>query len=146
MTSTALAISFCSLAVSFCSFVFSVRHWRRSFRPIISVTVKTHGAGDVRIAYDLVVLNSGTLPAKNIRIIAEVDSLNSAFGRDASDENKRRWLAAFGRLIYLLHNGDKTSCSFGTTTADDGGFWKYDATISLMISYDHWFGTGSFRR
>jgi hypothetical protein len=71
MASTALPISICSLLVSFLSFVFSVHHWRRSFRPIVSVMVKTHQAGNVSIAYDLVVLNSGTLPARNVHIAAE---------------------------------------------------------------------------
>src|SRR5436305_490028 len=67
---TALAISFCSLLISLCSFVFSVQHLRRSFRPIVSAMVKTHQASNVLIAYDLVVLNSGTLPARNIEISA----------------------------------------------------------------------------
>ena len=131
MASTALPISICSLLVSFLSFLFSVNHWRHSFRPIVSAMVKTHQAGNVSIAYDLVVLNSGTLPARNIRITAEPASLNAAFGNDASDENKQRWLAAFDRTIYLLHNGDKISCAFGMTQANDTGFWKYDATISI---------------
>jgi hypothetical protein len=143
---TALAVSFCSLLVSFFSFAFSIQHLRRSFRPIVSVMVKTHKASNVAIAYDLVVLNSGTLPARHIRITAEPESLNAALGRDASDENKRKWLAAFDREIYLLHNSDKISCSFGTTQANDAGFWKYDAPISMILRYEHWFRTGWFRR
>ena len=146
MASTALPISICSLLVSFLSFVFSVHHWRRSFRPIVSVMVKTHQAGNVSIAYDLVVLNSGTLPARNVHIAAEPASLNAALGEDASEENKQRWLAALDRTIYLLHNGDKVSCSFGTTQANDSGVWKYAATIFVTVSYEHWFRMGWFRR
>jgi len=142
MTSTALTIAFCSLLISFGSFVFSIFHWKRSFRPIVSAMVKTHSGGNQIIAYDLVVLNSGTLPAKNIQITAEAESLNAALGQDASDENKTKWLAAFDREIYLLHNGDKVSCSFGTTQANDTGFWKYDATILITVTYEHWFRTG----
>jgi hypothetical protein len=91
-------------------------------------------------------LNSGTLPARNIRITADPASLNAALGRDASDANKERWLAAFDRTIYLLHNGDKVSCSFGTTQANATGFWKYDATISITVIYEHWFRPHWFRR
>ena len=108
--------------------------------------IKTHAAANQAIAYDLVVLNSGTLPARNIRITAEAESLKAAFGQGASDEDKRKWLAPFDRTIYLLHNGDKTSCSFGTTRANDGGFWKYDATISVTITYEHWFKLSRFAR
>jgi hypothetical protein len=82
----------------------------------------------------------------DIEISAEPESLNAALGRDASDENKEKWLAAFDRVIYVLHNGDRTSGSFGTTRANDAGFWKYGATISITLTYKHWFRTGWFRR
>src|SRR5437016_4194254 len=143
---TALVMSFCSLLVSLFAFLLSVHHLKRSFRPIVSVVVKTHDAGNAATTYDLVVLNSGTLPARNIRISAEPASLNAAFGRDASEDNKTRWLAGFDREIYLLHNGDKVSCSFGMTKANDAGFWKYDATISVTVKYQHWFGKGLLGR
>jgi len=55
--------------------------------------VKTHLGGSATVAYDLVVLNSGALPARNIQIKAAEKSLGAAFGRDASQENKQRWLA-----------------------------------------------------
>jgi hypothetical protein len=108
--------------------------------------VKTHGAGNISITYDLVVLNSGTLPARNIRIIADPRSLDTALGGDASEENKEKWLAAFDRIIFVLHNGDKTSASFGTTKENNAGFWRYGATISITLTYEHWFRTGWFRR
>jgi hypothetical protein len=128
------------LLISFCSLLASVYFWRRSFRPIVSAAVKTHAAGNEAILYDLVVLNSGTVPARNIRIKATEKSLTSAFGRDASAENKERWLACFNQVIGLLQNNDRVSCSFGTTKVADGGFWKHNAAISITIVYEGWFG------
>ncbi len=134
-------IAAAALAISFCSLVVSIYFWSRSFRPIVTAVVKTHAAGNEKIAYDLVVLNSGTLPARNIRITAAENWLGAALGRDTSEENKQKWLACFNNQgIVLLHNNDRVSCSFGTTEANDAGFWKYDATIPVMITYEGWFG------
>jgi len=42
--------------------------------------------------------------------------------------------------IPLLHNGDRTSCSFGTSKANNAGFWKYKAAIAITLTYEGWFG------
>jgi hypothetical protein len=133
-------ISGAAFLVSLCSLLFSLFLWKRSSRPIVSVAVKTHNPGNVAIAYDLVVLNSGTIPARNIRIQAKKDALDAALGQDATAENKRRWLACFNVVIGLLHNGDRVSCSFGTTQANNTGFWKYNVCLPIEITYEDWFG------
>jgi len=139
-------ISIAAVAISLFSLFFTMYVRRRTFRPIVSAVVKTHAAGNQAIAYDLMVFNSGTVPAKNIRITAEDKSLAAALGRGVSEEKKKKWLAAFGTNIYLLHSNDRTSCSFGTTEGNDCGFWKYGATISISIRYEHWFRRLGLRR
>lgn len=134
-------IAAASLAVALCALAISYYFWRLSFRPIVTAAVKTNSGGNVAICYDLVVLNSGTIPAKSIRLIADDGALNPTFGRDASEENKQLWLACFHIEIPILQNGAKYSCSFGTTQANDAGFWKYGAIIPITIAYDGWFGT-----
>jgi hypothetical protein len=129
-------IALVALLVSLCSFLISLDIWRRSSRPIVTVAVKTNAGGNQAILYDLVVLNSGTLPAKNVRINAEKNSLALALGGDATEPNKKRWLACFGEVIPILHPNEKTSCSFCTTQADDTGFWKYRATLRLTVTYE----------
>lgn len=128
--------------VSAVSLAASIRFWRKSFRPIVTATVKTHTAGNECIAYDLVFLNSGTIPAKNITVSADETSLSLAFGGDATHENKKKWLACFSgeTKILILQNGDRISCSFGTTRSNNTGFWKNKATIPLVIKYEGWFG------
>jgi hypothetical protein len=133
-------ISAAALAVALVSLGLSFYFWRRSFRPIVTVAVKTNSGGNVMITYDLVVLNSGTIPAKNIRIIVSEDDLVPAFGQDATDANRRQELSCFDAVIEMLQNGDKTSCSFGTTKANDGGFWRYNSVIPITLHYEGWFG------
>jgi hypothetical protein len=118
-----------ALVISLTSLLISLDIWTRSFRPIVTVAVKTHTAENVVISYDLVVLNSGTIPAKNIGIRAAENSLASAFGGDATAENKQRWLACFNQVIPFLHNSAQISCSFGTTKYNDTGF---------EITYESW--------
>jgi hypothetical protein len=101
--------------------------------------VKTIEAGNELIAYDLVILNSGSIPARNIRIAADQNSLDQAFGKGATDDDKIGWLSCFDQTILILQNGERTSCSFGTTAIGDSGFWKYKAIIGITIQYEGWF-------
>ena len=67
----------------------SLHFWRRQFRPIITAMVETHHGGNEAIAYDLVILNSGSIPAKNIKLfISDQKALEAALGAGANDENK----------------------------------------------------------
>ncbi len=134
-----------ALIVSLCSLLISLDVWRRSFRPIVSAAVKTHAAGNVLIAYDLVILNSGTRPARNIRIRPVGNSLDAALGRDATADNRQRWLACFDQTIPVLQPNERVSCSFGTTQVNDTGFWKHKATIRIRLIYEEWLG-GFMRR
>ncbi len=139
-TDTIIAIS--ALLVAIISLGLSVLFWRRSFRPIVTAMVKTHSAESGLIAYDLVVLNSGTLPAKNICLRTNRAVISNALGNDADDENRRRWLICFEpeTIIKILHNNESIRCSFGTTMDNDNGFWKYNSSIPIFIEYEGWFG------
>ncbi|QEA38657.1 hypothetical protein FGL86_05930 [Pistricoccus aurantiacus] len=85
---------------------------------------------------------SGSLPAKNIRLLTEDGKVNDALGSDSGQENRRRWLCCFEPeyMISILHNGERIRCSFGTSRNNDGGFWKYKAKIPITIQYEGWFG------
>ncbi len=135
---TMIALS--ALLISICSLAVSVYIWRRSFRPIVTAAVKTHASGSGAIVYDLIVMNSGSLPGRNIQITATDTALAAAFGHDATAENKERWLAGFKSKIDVLQNGDRLSCSFGTTKQDDAGFWRANARIPITVIYQGWFG------
>ncbi|CAD7387725.1 hypothetical protein VB145_14010 [Xanthomonas arboricola] len=136
------AIAIAALVVSLVALVTSVYFWRRQFRPIVTAAVRTASAGSNCIAYKLEVLNSGTIPARNIVLHVDKAALSEVFGADATPENQTRWLACFTRekRITVLHNGSRVSCSFGTTQSNDRGFWKTRAQISMTIQYEGWFG------
>lgn len=138
---TAIALS--ALFVSLIALGLSLHFWRRSFRPIVTAMVKTRAAGNEAILYDLLLLNSGTIPARNVRIRPlDAAMLASSLGSGANEERKRVWLACFDEatVVPVLHNNDRTACSFGTTMENDRGFWKYDACFPVCISYAGWFG------
>lgn len=132
---TALVVSVIALAVS-------VYFWRKSFRPIITAAVRTHESGNNLIAFNLVLMNSGSIPAKHIKITALEKDIESALGAEATAQKRDSWLKCFSpeTEIHILQNGEKTLCSFGTSQANNLGFWKYRSTIPVCIKYQGWFG------
>ena len=135
-------ISVIALIVSIISLFLSFRYWSKSFRPIITAMVKTHAGGNLRIVFDLEILNTGSIPAKNIRLKVEQNDIENALGEDATPENRTRWLACFDSKneICILHNHSIIKCSFGQSQAQNQGFWKYKAIIPIKIVYEGWFG------
>ncbi|ARP65470.1 hypothetical protein A9K65_020390 [Mesorhizobium sp. WSM1497] len=139
-----LAVAAVALIVSVVALGFSIFFWYRQFRPIVTAMVETHHGGNDAIAYDLVILNSGSIPAKNIKLlVSDQTALQAALGAGANEENKALWLACFEptSVIRLLQNGARTSCSFGLTHRDPRqSFWMPQAEFPIQIEYDGWFG------
>lgn len=138
-----LWISFSAVVISFISLVIAVRFASKSFRPIVSVAVRTHSGGDVSIIYNLEVLNSGSLPARDIHIKAEESAVRAALAHNQYKDREKEWLACFQPecTIPVLQNGTRVSCSFGLTREGDAGFWKYGASIPVVVEYAGWFGS-----
>ncbi len=136
-------IAIIALVLSIISLGLSIYFWRRQFRPIITLAVKTAAAGNVSIAFNLQVKNSGTIPAKNIKLSASQADIEKALGKDSGQENRQRWLAAFNgnNMISTLQNGESMICSFGMSQSNDYGFWKYRTSLPINIEYIGWFGT-----
>ncbi len=136
-----LLVSLVALLISIISLILSFRYWSKSFRPIITAMVKTHAAGNLGTIFDLEILNTGSIPAKNIRLKAEQKDIDNALGKDSISENKIRWLSCFKpeNIISILHNNSSIKCSFGESKGNDQGFWKYKAKIPITIEYEGWF-------
>jgi hypothetical protein len=135
-------IAVSALIISVISFGISVYFWRRSFRPIVTAMVKTHAAGNLTTIFHLEILNAGLIPAKNIRLKLQQTDIDKALWKDATLDNKRRWLCCFEpeNKINILHNNSSIKCSFGQSKANDQRFWKYKAKIPITIEYEGWFG------
>lgn len=135
-------VALSALIVSIVSLILSYHYWSKSFRPIVTAMVKTHASGNVATMYDLEVLNTGSIPARNIRLSVEQNDINNALGTDSGSENKIRWLSCFKpeNIIVILHNSSRIKCSFGHSKENGHGFWKYNAIIPVKIEYEGWFG------
>ncbi len=136
-----LIVSSVLLIISIISLFISFHYWSKSFRPIVTAMVKTHTAGNLATTFYLEILNTGSIPAKNIQLKAEEKDINKALGKDSTTGNKTRWLSCFKpeTRISILHNNSNIKCSFGTSKANDHGFWKYNAKIPITIEYQGWF-------
>ncbi len=137
-------ISFVSLIIASISLGLSFYFWRRSFRPIVTAMVKTVASGNMNTMFNLEISNTGTIPAKNIQLKIKDEDVAKAFGKESSDENKKRWLSCFDQnsSILILHNNSTVECSFGycSSSKNDSGFWKYESIIPITIEYQGWFG------
>jgi hypothetical protein len=135
LSGLALAVALVALGLSWFS-------WRRQFRPIVSAAVRTKAAGNEAVIYELVLLNSGSNPARDVSITTDKVALEQYLGLDATGDNRTRWLACFeaDAKIDVLQNGDHNSCSFGHSRRNNSGFWKYGSKIDVCISYKDWFG------
>ncbi|RVC78056.1 MAG: hypothetical protein EOS58_06230 [Mesorhizobium sp.] len=134
-------INVAALAATVFALGLSLHFWRRQFRPLVTAMVKTHKGDNTGIYYDLVVLNSGSIPARYVWFeVADAAALQAAFGKNPA--KKDQWLYCFARkdLIPVLHNGTHVSCSFGMTQGPDSGFWKNLAEFPIRIHYKGWFG------
>ena len=135
-------IAIVALLVSLVALGVSVMTLRRSLRPLVTASVRTHSSGNVAITYSLVLLNSGSVPARNVRLEVEEKDLRAALGTGATDLRKDMWLACFhaDNSIPVLQNGQQVSCSFGLTNGPEDGFWKYKSSIAIRVTYESWFG------
>jgi hypothetical protein len=142
--SAELAVSVVALIVSVLALGLSIFFWRRQFRPIVTAMVQTHHGGNEAIAYNLVVLNSGPIPARNIRLIVrDQAALEAALGAGADVETRGLWLASFepSTMIRLLQSGAQTKCSFGLThRIPRKSFWIAQAEFPIQLEYEGWFG------
>lgn len=136
-------IAAASFVLSIIALGVSFHFWRRQFRPIVTAMVETHYGGPDWINYNLVVLNSGSIPAKNIKLqVQDQASLEAALGAGADNDARKVWLRCFepSTVIRLLQNGARTSCSFGFTHRDlRQSFWRAQAEFPIQIEYEGWF-------
>lgn len=115
--------------------------WRRQNRPVVSAFVEEHSAGNISIAYRLVVTNAGTRPAKDIRLSVTSEDLLHALATGVESSTKARPLLDSIRrcfsddgLIPILLNNDRVQNSFGLTSLSDS-IWRPGASLPIEIVY-----------
>ena len=130
-----------ALVVSLISLVITITLWRASNRPVVTACIRTHKGGNVAIFYNLEVVNTGTRPAKNVRMSVKQDDLECAAvpaseRRPDFDTELRLIERCFEEraTISVLLNGESRTNAFGHTSVEDP-FWLPGATLPVTISY-----------
>jgi hypothetical protein len=127
-----------AIVVALVSIWLTRRSWLQTYRPIVSAYIETRGGAEGTIKYDIVVLNSGNRPAKEIRLQADEKMVRSCFGEAQPEGVISAILNCFKPegQISLLANGTSTRSSFGYTTGNEASsVWKYDSKIPIVILY-----------
>jgi hypothetical protein len=135
MNAWSLSISAAAFLVSIISFYYSRLAWNESNRPLVTARVSSLGmGGNVAIPLSILVENTGTRPAKNIRLTVNKTQLESALAAKESDTLRRQIEACFSDrgFIPVIANGKHVSNSFGVL--GDAPTWK-EYRLDVDVSY-----------
>ena len=106
--------------------------WRKVNRPI--VTVRLSSDIDSSIALNIVIENTGNLPAKDISLIAKrEDVVNCVNGSLIPQEAER--ILFENTMIPILANGKQTTNSFHFYGQEIDGCWESGSYLPIRIEY-----------
>jgi hypothetical protein len=111
-----------------------------TLRPYVIAKVETHSEGNVAVAFDLVIHNSGTAPAKNISLSVDKAELEQALLPNVNEALRTDIESCFsdGGMIPILENGQfsKATNSFGLISLiQKDSTWKPGAMLKVKINY-----------
>lgn len=127
-----------AFTLSVFAFIFTRRSWIEANRPIVTAEVVTHRAGNVGIAFSIIVHNTGNRPASNVRLYATKQTLDAAVSPRAPEAMKKEISAIFSQegTIPILHQGKSVPNGFGNTNVDDTqSTLIYNSIIPITIEY-----------
>lgn len=138
MNEGSIAVSLAALIVSILSYYFAVRSWRESYRPIVTARVVTHSSGNIGAALNLLVENTGTRPARNIRLTVDETVLNEAFDPNSANRYREGVRACFSEKfeIPVLANGASVSNAFGLISKNEQNTWQWQSRLPIRIKYE----------
>ena len=127
-----IIISIFSLVTATLSVSMNLFLWRKVNRPI--VTVRLSSDVESTIALNMIIENTGNLPAKNIRLIANrEDVLNCLNGSNIPQEAERIFFE--NTVIPILANGKQTTNAFNFYGQDIDGCWESGSYLPIQIKY-----------
>lgn len=130
-----ITISILSVIISIIAILFTHKQWKRSFRPIVTAMVIPHKNGNNVTAYNLIVSNSGLIPATNIRITLP-HNLDDYIEDSAEDSVYEKIKNGFEKSSYpIIKNSESVTCSFATTGIGSNAFWKPESRFTISIKY-----------
>ena len=143
------AISFCALFISALALLSSWGIWRRTHRPIVTVSVETVSASSEGTALKLVVRNIGNRPAKDVQLTVDADTLNPMLVKDATDPltvGVRRCFTPESTIPLLLPTVS-IECSFGfLARGKPQSTWREQTNLPIRFCYRDLETNQMFRR
>jgi hypothetical protein len=128
------AISLVSVAIAILSFGFAIYSWQQANRPLVSVRIAAFSGGNNAITLNIVVENTGTRPAKDIRLIAKESDVLAALSASSEIPTDAQRCFFSNVSIPLLIHGRSTSNAFGHLGHPPGS-WKSGAEIPIKVIY-----------
>lgn len=127
-----VVISVISLIIAVSSVFINWILWRKVNRPI--VTVRLSSDADSSVTLNIMIENTGNLPAKDIRLIANrEDVLNCVEGSLIPQDAER--ILFENTVIPILANGKQTINSFYSYGEKIDGRWKSGSLLPITIEY-----------
>lgn len=132
-------ISATALLISISSFIFAIKSWHQSNRPIVVAHIEEHSMGINSATFNLVLSNTGNRPAVKIKLNASKDDIEKIFEEKIDDVTKEGIFNCFKEEseVALLKNNTSIVTSFGSF---EGNYQnrkgiKYDSWLPIEITY-----------
>ena len=127
-----------SFLLSTLALLITRRFWYESNRPIITAEIVTQSSGNMAIAFDLVVHNTGNRPGVNIQLLAAESDIDQAISVNAPSHLVAEIRRCFTdrATIPLLHQGKSARNGFGATSSlPSANALKINSEIPIHIKY-----------
>lgn len=136
---TQYLISVAAILISIASLIFAKKSWYQSNRPIVVAYVEEDSMGINSATFNLIVTNTGTRPAINIKLKTKEADLEQIFENEVDKVTQNTIENCFKKdsEIALLKNNAKITTSFGSyegTYPRRKGI-KYDSWLPIQIEY-----------
>jgi len=130
-------VSAMAIAIAGLSLFFSIRSWHASNRPFVLAYIETAQSGNMGIALNIVLENTGIRLARDIRLIVKDSDLNEVIADSKRGDAPKEVLAVFDEqaTLPILPNSARVTASFGVLKPAPEGDWKANARLPIRIEY-----------
>jgi len=140
MIDLSTACSVIAIIVAFWSVYYSRYFWIEDNRPIVTAEIVECASGVGVACFNLVVYNSGSRPAVDIRLEAEKEDVEKILSEGATEHDRTQIHNIFSGnpKIQLLLNGKDTLTAFSSFSNQKGSQadnLKYEGELSVKIKY-----------
>ncbi|MGD1905605.1 MAG: hypothetical protein ACFB0C_06370 [Leptolyngbyaceae cyanobacterium] len=124
--------------------VFTIREFQKqNHRPILSIFIRTKKSTNTHDEVELVVKNSGNLPATEIRLVADEQQVLHCVHESAKDKNPYLddilYILGGKSLNPLIVNGEEDMVEFyrstGSWALSEKDIWKRKSSFPVKICY-----------